>query len=330
MRVQRLLAAAAVFGLMAPTVGEAVAQAYPSKPITLIIPFAPGGPSDTLGRLTAEHLGRTLNQQFLVENVGGAGGTLGTERAARAAPDGYTVFQHHGALPASMALYSNLKYDAATAFEPLGLINTGPMVLTARKTMEAKDARELVNWLKAQGDKATVAHAGVGSNSYMCAQLLMQVVGIKPALVPYRGTGPAMNDLVAGQIDVLCDQATTATPQILGGTIKPYAVTSAERLNALKDVPSYKEAGLNGFDMVIWNGIYAPKGTPREIVQVLHEAVQKFIDDPKIQERFAQTGTVPFSKEMRGMAAHQRFLVEEIARYKKLVGAAGLKPSEAK
>jgi tripartite-type tricarboxylate transporter receptor subunit TctC len=317
-------------GTLLLATATAHAQGYPTKAITMIVPFAAGGPSDTLARLTAEHLGRTLGQQIVIENVGGAGGTIGTERAARATPDGYTIFSHHGALPASMALYSNLKYDAATAFETLGLINTGPMVLTSRKTLETKNAAELAAWMKAQGEKATVAHAGVGSNSFMCATLLMQVLAIKPSLVPYRGTGPAMNDLVGGQIDVLCDQATTATPQILGGTIKPYAVTSAERLDALKDVPSATEAGLKGFDMVIWNGLYVPKGTPKPVVDKLHDALQKFIDDPKIQERFAQTGTTPFPKAQRTMDAHKSFLLVEIDRYKKLVEGAGLKPSEAK
>ena len=311
-------------------VGDAGAQGYPNKPITMIIPFAAGGPSGTLARLSADHLRRTLGQQVVVENVGGAGGTIGTERAARAPADGYTIFQHQSALPASMALYANLKYDAATAFETLGLINTGPMVLTSRKTLETKTAAELAAWLKSQGDKATVAHAGIGSNSYMCAMLLMQVLGTKPALVPYRGTGPAMNDLVAGPIDVLCDQATTATPQILGGTIKPYAVTSTERLAALPEVPSSSESGLVGFDMVIWNGLYVPKGTPKEAVDKLHAALQTFIDDPRIRERFAQTGTVVFPNERRTMAAHQQFLVAEIDRYKKLVEGAGLKPTEAK
>lgn len=305
-------------------------QAYPNKPITLIIAFAPGGPSDILGRLTAEYLGRSLGQQFVVENVAGAGGTLGTERAAKASPDGYTLFQHHTALPASAALYANLRYDTRTAFEPIGLINTGPMVLTTRKTMEATTAVELIAWLRERGDRATVAHAGVGSNSYLCALLLMQTLGTKPSLVPYRGTGPAMNDLVGGQIDVLCDQATTATPQVLAGTIKAYAVTSPERLDALKDVPSSKEAGLTGFDMVIWNGFYAPKGTPKPILDTLHTALQAFIADPKIVERFAQTGTVPFAANMRSPAAHQLLLESEMERFAVMIKATGIKPGEAK
>ena len=308
----------------------ASAQTYPSKTITLIIPFAAGGPSDTLGRITADHMGRTLGQQIVVENVGGAGGTVGTERAAKAAPDGYTLFQHHTAHPAAQSLYSNLRYDTRTAFETIGLINTGPMVLTSRKSLDVQDGKSLIAWMKQQGDKATVAHAGVASNSHLCALLLMQIAGSKPSLVPYRGTGPAMNDLVAGQIDVLCDQATTATPQVVAGTIKAYAVTSAERLPALKDVPSSKEAGLTGFDMVIWNGFYAPKGTPKPILETLHAALQKMVDDPKVIERFAQTGTVTFPKEQRSMEAHRKLLESEIERFAVMIKATGMKQEEAK
>lgn len=320
------LAMMALIGMPA----AASAQGYPTKQITMISPFAAGGPSDTLARLTADHFGRTLGQSIIIENVGGAGGTVGTERAARASPDGYTIFQHHTALPASAALYANLRYDSRTAFETVGLINTGPMVLTSRKSLEVKDAKALFEWLKERGDKATVAHAGIGSNSYLCALLLMQSAGIKPALVPYRGTGPAMIDIVSGQVDVLCDQATTATSQVEGGTIKAYAVTSSERLPALKDVPSAKEAGLVGFDMVIWNGLYAPKGTPKPIINALHGALQKFLDDPKIVEQFAKTGTVPFGKDMRSPEAHQTLLTSEFDRFAAMIKAAGVKVQEAK
>jgi tripartite-type tricarboxylate transporter receptor subunit TctC len=319
-------AAAALLALPA----VAWAQAYPTKPITMIVPFAAGGPSDTLGRLTAEHLGRTLGQQVIVENVGGAGGTIGTERASRATPDGYTIFQHHGALTAAPALYANLKYDTRTAFEYIGLINTGPMVLTSRKTLETKTAKDLLAHVKQGNDKVTIAHAGVGSNSYMCALMIIQSTGAKPGLVPYRGTGPAMQDLVSGQVDVLCDQATTATPQIQAGTIKPYLVTSKQRLDALKDVPSYVEAGIADFEMTIWNGLYAPKGTPKAVLDRLHDALQKFIDDPKIVERFALTGTVPFGKDMRSPDVHKNHVEAELVRYAAMVKAAGVKAQEAK
>jgi tripartite-type tricarboxylate transporter receptor subunit TctC len=322
---------AAVLALaMSALAGPLAAQGYPQRSITLVVPFAAGGPSDTLARLMGDHLGRTLGQQIVIENVGGAGGTLGTERAAKSAPDGYTLFSHHGGLAASAALYSNLRYDSRTAFEPLGLINTGPMVLLSRKTLETKDAKELFAWMKEKGDKATIGFAGVGSNSYICATLLHQLLGVKLAMVPYRGTGPAMNDLVAGQIDVLCDQATTAVPQIQGGTVKAYAVTSAERLESIKDVPSSREAGLPDFNVTIWNGLYAPKGVPKEVVDKVHDALTKMLADPKIVERFAATGTWLFPPDMRSPQAHAKFLTSEFARFEAMFKAVGVKPTEAK
>ncbi len=316
-------------GLAALSVGVA-AQDYPNKQITMIVPFAPGGPSDTLARQTAEHLGRSLGQTIIVENVGGAGGTIGTERAAKAAPDGYTIFQHHGALAAAPSLYANLKFDTLNSFEYIGLINTGPMVLTSKKTLETKSARELLDHVKTNKDKVTIAHAGIGSNSYMCALLIIQSTGVRPSLVPYRGTGPAMSDLVGGQVDMLCDQATTATPQVLAGTIKPYLVTSKQRLAALKDVPSFVEAGIPNFEMTIWNGLYAPKGTPKPVLDKLHDALQKFIDDPKIVERFASTGTVPFGKDMRSPAVHKKHLEDDIKTIAKMVKDAGVNQQEVK
>jgi tripartite-type tricarboxylate transporter receptor subunit TctC len=306
------------------------AEGYPDRPITLIVPFAAGGPSDTIGRLVADHLGRSLGQQVVVENVGGAGGTLGAERAAKATPDGYTLLTHHGALAAAPALYSNLRYDSKTAFEPLGLVNTGPMVLLSKKALETKDAKELFTWLKAQGNKATVGFAGVGSNSYICATLLQQLLGVKLAMVPYRGTGPAMIDLVAGQIDVLCDQATTAVPQIQGGTVKAYAVTSSERLASLKDVPSAKEAGLPEFSVTIWNGLYAPKGVPKEVVDKVNAAIGKMVTDATVLDRFAATGTTPFPTDMRSPAEHQKWLTSEFARFEAMFKAVGVTPQEAK
>jgi tripartite-type tricarboxylate transporter receptor subunit TctC len=319
-----------VIAAMPVLLGPANAQKYPERPITLIVPFAAGGPSDTIGRLMADHLGRTLGQQIVVENVGGAGGTLGSDRAAKAAPDGYTLLTHHSGLPAAAALYSNLRFDSRAAFEPLGLVNTGPMVLLSKKALETTDAKELFTWLKAQGNKATIGFAGVGSNSYICATLLQQLLGVKLAMVPYRGTGPAMADLVGGQIDVLCDQATTAVPQIQGGTVKAYAVTSAERLDSIKDVPSAREAGLPDFSVTIWNGLYAPKGVPSEVIEKISAAVGKMVTDPVVLERFAATGTQPFPVDMRSPEAHRNFLAGEFARFDAMFKAVGVTPQEAK
>ena len=307
---------------------SAAQDLYPARPITMIVPYAAGGPSDTIARLTADHLSRTLGKQIVVENVGGAGGTLGAERAARATPDGYTILQHHAGLPASASLYNNLKYDVSASFEPVGLINSGPMVLTSRKTLDLRNAKELLAWLKERGEKASVAQGGPGSNSHMCALLIMQSIGGKVGLVPYRGTGPAMIDLVAGQIDVLCDQALTAAPQVLSSNVKAYLVTSKERLPMIKDVPTAIEAGVANFDMVVWNGMYVPRGTPERIVSILNNALQAFLGDPIVIERFAQTGYTPFLIEMRSLRAHREFLLSEIGRYKAMVSAAGVRPEE--
>jgi tripartite-type tricarboxylate transporter receptor subunit TctC len=325
----RVIALALLLAAMA-VANPSAAQNYPDRPITLIIPFAAGGPSDTLGRLLADYLGRALGQQVVVENVGGAGGTLGAERAAKAASDGYTLLTIHSALPASAALYSNLRFDPRTAFAPLGLVNTGPMVLLSRKTLDTADAKALFAWLKEQGSKATVGFAGVGSNSYICSTLLQQLLGVKLAMVPYRGTGPAMNDLVGGQIDVLCDQATTAVPQIQAGTVKAYAVTSDQRLDSIKDVPSAREAGLPDFNVTIWNGVYAPKGVPKQVVEKVNAAINKMVSDETILARFAATGTWPFPPDMRSPEAHAKFLTSEFQRFETMFKAVGIAPQEAK
>jgi len=322
------LGAAALVALAMATASQA--QDYPNRQITQIVVFAAGGPSDTLGRLLGDHIGKQFGQQIVVENVKGAGGTIGTERAAKAAPDGYTILTHHNGLTTAPALYANLRFDPRTAFEPMGLINTGPMVLTSRKTLATSTLKELVAWLKEKGDKATIGFAGVGSNSYVCAMVLQQAIGVKLAMVPYTGTGPAMQDLVAGQIDVLCDQATTATNQILGGNIKAYAVTSDKRLAGLKDVPSNVEAGLPGLKHTVFNAAYAPKGTPKAVIDRWNAAIGKFVTDPKSIEWFATNGTVPFPSEMRSPAAHAKFLEEQFDFYAKLFTAANVKKEEAK
>ncbi|MEQ1616398.1 MAG: tripartite tricarboxylate transporter substrate-binding protein [Hyphomicrobiaceae bacterium] len=318
----------AVSSLLSPI--QAHAQSWPTKQITLVVPFAAGGPSDVIGRLMADYLGRTLGQQIIVENVGGAGGTLGMDRVAKSDADGYTLLTHHSAFTAAPALYSNLKFDARTAFEPIGLINTGPMVLISRKTLEAKNAAELVAWLKEKGDKATIGFAGVGSNSFICATVLQNLTGTKPSMVPYRGTGPAMNDLVGGQIDVLCDQSTTAVPQVLAGSVKAYAVTSSERSASLPDVPSNKEAGLPGLQVTIWNGLYAPKGTPKAVVEKINAALGKMLTDPEMLKRFDSTGTVAFAADKRSPQAHAAHVTEQFEFFKTMFAKAGIKQQEAK
>ena len=318
-------AALALAALAAP---GAAAQGFPSKPVTLIVPFAAGGPSDVIGRLLADHMGRTLGQQVIVENVAGAGGTAGAARLASAAADGHTILIHHLALKAAPALYNNLRYDTMTAFEPLGTVNTGPMVITGKIQLAAQNARDFFAYAKQQGDKLTVAHAGVGSNSHLCTVLLGQALGIKPTMVAYRGTGPAMNDLVAGQVDALCDQSTTAVPQIQGGKIRSYAVTSPQRLDVIKDTPTAKEAGVD-MEMTIWHGLYAPRGTPAEALTRLHAALQAALADTNVNERFASFGTTAFPAAQRTREAHKTMFDAEVQRWAKALREAGVATSAA-
>jgi tripartite-type tricarboxylate transporter receptor subunit TctC len=312
--------AAALIGL---TVG-ATAQEFPSRPITLVVPFAAGGPSDAIARLVAQSMSETLKQQVVVENVAGAGGTTGAARVAKAEPDGHTLLIHHLALAAGPSLYKSLPYDTRTAFEPIGLVNSGPMVLISKKDFSAKNAKDLFAYLKANGDKALIASAGVGSNSHICGVLLGQSLGFKPSFVAYRGTGPAMNDILAGQVDLLCDQSTTAVPQIEGGTVIAHAVTSKERLDAIKSVPTAAEAGLPAFDMTIWHGLYAPKGTPKERIAILQGALQKALNDPTVVARFKAVGTTTYPADERSPEAHKERFLAEIDRIATLMKAAGV------
>lgn len=307
---RRLVSAAAAAAVLAvPAI--AAAQDYPTKPITMVVPFAAGGPTDTVARLMGEHMGRTLGQQIVVENVAGAGGTAGAERVAKSAPDGYTILLHHQGITAAPALYDNLRYETKTAFEMVGMINHGPMVVVGKKGLQAANAKDLFAWMKQNADKITMAHAGVGSNSHVCGLIIQKVLGQKFTFVAYRGTGPAMNDLVAGQIDVLCDQSTNAVPQIQGGTVKAYAVADNTRIDSIKDVPTAPESGYPDMTMRLWNAIYAPKGTPKEIVTKLNAALRKALVDPAIKEKFAAVGTSLFPEsEWTPEAHHKTFLAE--------------------
>lgn len=312
-----LIGLAAAATLTAPSI--AAAQEYPSKPITFVVPFAAGGPTDTIARIMGEHLSRTLGQQIVIENVTGAGGSTGSERVAKAAPDGYTMLLHHQGITAAPALYDNLRYDTKTAFETVGLINHGPMVVVGKKGLEPKDAKELFTWMKQNADKITMAHAGVGSNSHVCGLIIQKVLGHKFTFVAYRGTGPAMNDLVAGQIDVMCDQSTNAVPQIQGGTIKPYAVADNARIDSIKDVPTAPEAGYADMTMRLWNAIYAPKGTPKPIIDKVNAALRQALKDPAVVEKFTAVGTSLFPESEWTPEAHHKLFLAELDRQAKLL-----------
>ncbi|MBC7311046.1 MAG: tripartite tricarboxylate transporter substrate binding protein BugD [Rhizobium sp.] len=301
----------------------AFAAGYPERTITMVVPFAAGGPTDTVARLVAESMSKDLGQQIVVENVGGAGGTLGAGRVAAAEPDGYTVLLHHIGMATSATLYRKLAYDTLNAFEYVGLVTDVPMTIVARKDLEPTDLKGLIDYMKANKDTVTVANAGIGAASHLCGMLLMSAIDTPLVTVPYKGTGPAMTDLLGGQVDIMCDQTTNTTKQIQGGTIKAYAVTSPARLDVLKDVPTAVEGGLADFQVGIWHGVYAPKGTPSEAVERLSKSLQVALKDENVVARFTELGTAPSPEADATPAALKAKLEGEIARWKPVIEAAG-------
>lgn len=299
------------------------AQTYPDRTITMVVPFSAGGPTDTVARLVAESMSKDLGQQIVVENVGGAGGTLGAGRVAQADADGYTILLHHIGMATSATLYRKLAYDTLGAFEYVGLVTDVPMTIVARKDFEPTDLKGLVEYVKANKDTVTVANAGIGAASHLCGMMFMSAIETPLTTVPYKGTGPAMTDLLGGQVDIMCDQTTNTTKQIQGGTIKAYAVTSPERLAVLPDVPTAVEGGLDGFQVGIWHGVYAPKGTPAEVTERLSKSLQVALQDQNVVARFAELGTVPSPAADATPAALKAKLEGEIARWKPVIEAAG-------
>ncbi|MDI4656733.1 tripartite tricarboxylate transporter substrate binding protein BugD [Xanthobacter autotrophicus] len=318
------LAFAAALGLSTGTATVAGAQAYPSRPITMVVPFAAGGPTDTVARLVAESMSKSLGQQVIVENVGGAGGTRGAGQVAKAAPDGYTILLHHIGHATAASLYRKLPYNPATDFEAVGLVTAVPMTLIAKNGFAPKTMAEVVEFVKVNKDKVTYGNAGVGSASHLCGMLLMSSMGAQMTTVPYQGTGPAMNDLVGGQIDLMCDQTTNTTGQIKGGKVKVYGVTTKDRVPSLPDVPTMQESGLKDFEVAVWHSVYVPKGTPKDIVDKLNAAISTALDDPKVIARFADLGTEPEPKDRRSPAFHKDFVIAEIAKWKPIIQSAGV------
>ncbi|MFG1348544.1 tripartite tricarboxylate transporter substrate-binding protein [Xanthobacter autotrophicus] len=318
------LAFAAALGLSTGTATVAGAQAYPSRPITMVVPFAAGGPTDTVARLVAESMSKSLGQQVIVENVGGAGGTRGAGQVAKAAPDGYTLLLHHIGHATAASLYRKLPYNPATDFEAVGLVTAVPMTLIAKNGFAPKTMAEVVEFVKVNKDKVTYGNAGVGSASHLCGMLLMSSIGAQMTTVPYQGTGPAMNDLVGGQIDLMCDQTTNTTGQIKGGKVKAYGVTTKDRVKSLPDVPTMQESGLKDFEVAVWHGVYVPKGTPKDIVDKLNAAISTALDDPKVIARFADLGTEPEPKDRRSPAFQKDFVIAEIAKWKPIIQSAGV------
>jgi tripartite-type tricarboxylate transporter receptor subunit TctC len=305
-------------------VSTPAAAQYPNKPITVIVPFAAGGPTDVVARLVGEHMSRTLGQILVVENVGGAGGTLGMTRAAQAKPDGYTIaIGNMGTQSAAPALYPSLKYDPATSFAQVGIVNYTPQSIVAKKATAAANLKEFVDFLKVNHASLSYGHAGVGSISHVSGLVFNAMYGFKPTLVPYRGVAPAMQDLVSGQIDYMVDQSLNTIPQIKAGTIKVYAIAAPERLASLPDVPTTAEGGVD-FIFSAWNGMVAPKGTPEEIVARLADALSKALDDPAIQARFVELGSSGPRHADRGPVGLQKLVESEIARITPVIKAAGV------
>jgi tripartite-type tricarboxylate transporter receptor subunit TctC len=302
----------------------AAAQDYPTKNITLIVPFAAGGPTDVISRIIGEHMSRTLGHQIVIENTLGAGGTTASTRAKRAAPDGYTLITGHmGTHAASVALYPKLQYDPRTDFEPIGMIAGTPILVLAKKDFPAKDLKEFVTYVKANEKTLNNAHAGVGSVSFTTCLLLNSIMGVKPTTIPFNGTGPSMNALVGGQVDYMCDQIVNAVPQVKGGTIKAYAVATAERNPSLPEVPTTKEAGLPEFEASAWNALFAPKDTPKPIVDKLAAALSAALDDEAVRKRLLDLGSDIPGKDRRGPAALSALVRAEVDKWGKVIKEAG-------
>jgi tripartite-type tricarboxylate transporter receptor subunit TctC len=323
--MKRLVASITAAAALALAAGAATAQGYPERPITIVVPFAAGGPTDTVTRLIAEPMSAALGQQIVVQNVAGAGGTLAAGQVANAEADGYTVLMHHIGMSTAPTLYSNLPYDPLDGFAQIGLVTEVPMTIIARKDFEPGTLQELVDYVKANADTVTYANAGIGAASQLCGLLFMTAIETPLTEVPYQGTGPALTDLIGGQVDFMCDQTTNTTGQIKGNEVKAYAVTSAERLASLPDLPTTAEAGLPDVNVTVWHGLYAPAGTPEDAVAKLTSALQAALKDQNVIDRFAELGTTPVAEDRATPQAHRDHLTAQIELWKPIIEAAGVK-----
>ncbi len=310
--------------LIAAAATAAIAQDYPVKPVVIVVPAAAGGPTDTLARQLAVAMGGALKQQLLIDNSGGAGGTIGINKAAKARPDGYTLLLYHIGMATAPALYRKLPYDTLNDFEYIGQIADVPMMLIAKKTLPPGSFAEFLSYAKANRDKLAYANAGLGSASYLCGLLFMSTIQAEFTTVPYKGTGPAMNDLVGGQVDFMCDQTTNTVPQIKSGNVKAYGVTTAVRLRSLPGVPTLDEQGLKGFNLVVWNGLYAPKGTPKAALDKLVAALQVAVQDATFRTRLADLAAEPVPVAKATPESLRTLLRSEIDKWTPIIRKAGV------
>jgi tripartite-type tricarboxylate transporter receptor subunit TctC len=322
--MKKLAASVGLAAAMALLPQFAGAQTYPERTISMIVPFSAGGPTDTVARLVADAMSRDLGQQVIVENVGGAGGTVGASRVAQAEADGYTLLLHHIGMATSATLYRKLSYNPLESFEYVGLVTEVPMTIIARPDFPADDLQGLISYVKENADDVTYANAGIGAASHLCGMLFMSEIDTQLTTVPYQGTGPAMTDLLGGQVDFMCDQTTNTTSQIQAGAVKAYAVTSAERLDQLPELPTTAEGGLGSMQFGIWHGLYAPKGTDAAIVDRLSQSLKVALKDANVAERFASLATTPEPEENATPAALKAKVESEIARWKPLIEGAGV------
>lgn len=318
---------AVALALLAGAVCGVQAQTFPSKPVTIIVPFAAGGPTDALARAVSERMRQALGgQTIVIENVTGAAGTIGVSRAARAPADGYTISMGHlGTHVINGAIYS-LPFDLIEDLEPVALLGSNPMLIVSKNALPAKNLTELVAWLKANQDKATIGTAGIGSGAHFSALYFQSLIGTKIPYVAYRGTGPAIQDLVAGQIDLIVDQASNALPQVQGGRIRAYGVTDAKRIAAAPDIPTVDEAGLPGFHVAVWSALWVPKGTPKDVIAKLNSAVVETLADPAVKKRLADVGVDIPPRDQLKPEALRALQKSEAAKWWPMIKAANVKP----
>jgi tripartite-type tricarboxylate transporter receptor subunit TctC len=316
--IRRTFCAIALALVAAPAAAQ-----FPTKPVTMIVPFAAGGPTDTVARSLGGAMQTVLKQTVLVENVAGAGGTIGVARVARAAPDGYTILLYHIGMSTVPALYRKLTFDPLKDFAYIGLVNEVPMTMIARANFPPNNFNEFLDYVKKNKDKVTYANAGLGAASHLCGLLFMSAIETNLTTVPYKGTAPAMNDILGGQVDFMCDQTTNTTSQIKSGKVKAYGVTTAKRVPSLPDLPTLQEQGLKGFEVSVWHALYAPKGTPQPVIDVLVNALQVALKDPTLVKRFADLGTEPAPADRATPAYLEKFLAAEIAKWGPIIKKAG-------